>query len=262
MSENILALGNYTVFLDAGFITDSFILDTSLLNGPDVLDGSTQFFDVTEYVMGVNISRGRAVYREPIDAGRCTIMIDDLNGDFSVVNTDSPYWDTAADRLGFTPNKRVKVERDGELLFVGAIQQYNQQITLDGDSIVTVTATDDLKLLERVSVARHTPTPQLSNERIDAILDRPEVDLFTLPGERDLQTGVAKLGAQLVEGGVKVSEYFGRIGNAEQGRIFVGRSGQLVAQARVGRQVLNVVADFSDKQDGKIPYRSFEVVYE
>jgi hypothetical protein len=262
MAENILALGQYSVFLDAGFLTDAFILDTSLLNGTDTLDGSTLFFDVTEYVMAVNISRGRNLFREPINAGRCTIVINDLNGDFSVVNSASPYWDTAADRLGFTPSKRVKVERDGELLFVGAIQQYNQEITLDGDSIVTITASDDLKKLEKVSIGRHTPTAQLSNVRIEAILDRPEVDLFTLPGERNLQTGRAKLGTQLVEGGVKVSEYFERINNAERGRIFIGRSGDIVAQARVGREVLNLVAEFSDKQDGEIPYRSFEVVYE
>jgi hypothetical protein len=165
------------------------------------------------------------------------------------------------DRLGFTPTKRVKVTRDGEELFVGQIQSYNQQITLDNKSYVTVTATDDLKVLDKVSINRHTPTAQLSGARVEAILDRAEVQLFVLPGERVIEAGVAKLGTQLVEGGVKVSEYFGRIQTAEQGRIFIDRSGALVAQARTGREVLNIVANFSDVGDGDIPFRSFEVVY-
>ena len=262
MSKNLLNFGDYGVFLDAGFITDAFTLDSSTLNGLDVLDGSTEFFDVTEYVLAVSVARGRSEFRQPIDAGRCTITIDDVQGDFSVVNPASPYWDAANDRLGFTPNKRVKVTRDGEELFVGRIQNYNQQITLDNKSYVTVTAVDDLKVLERVSIARHTPTAELSNERIEAILDRPEVELFLLPGERDIEPGVSKLGTQLVEAGVRVSEYFGRIQVAEQGRIFISRSGALVAQARTGREIQNVIAEFSDVGDGEIPFRSFEVVFQ
>jgi hypothetical protein len=261
MSKNLLNFGSYGVFLDAGFITDEFKLDSSTLDGLDVLDGSTEFFDVTEYVLAVSIARGRNEFRQPIDSGRCTINIDDVQGDFSVVNPASPYWDVDEDRLGFTPTKRVKVTRDGEELFVGQIQSYNQQITLDNKSYVTVTAVDDLKLLEKVSVSRHVPTAELSSERIEAILDRPEVDLFVLPGERDIEPGVAKLGAQAVEEGVKVSEYFERIQTAEQGRIFISRSGALVAQARTGREVQDIIADFSDVGDGEIPFRSFQVVF-
>jgi hypothetical protein len=83
-----------------------------------------------------------------------------------------------------------------------------------------------------------------------------------LPGERDIEPGVSKLGTQLVEGGVRVSEYFGRIQVAEQGRIFISRSGALVAQARTGREIQNVIAEFSDVGDGEIPFRSFEVVFQ
>jgi hypothetical protein len=153
------------------------------------------------------------------------------------------------------------VTRDGEELFVGQIQSYNQQITLDNKSYVTVTATDDLKVLDKVTIATHTPTAQLSSARVEAILDRPEVELFVLPGEREIETGVAKLGTQVVEAGATVGDYFERIQTAEQGRIFVSRSGALVSQARVGREVLSITAEFSDVGDSDIPFRSFEVVY-
>jgi hypothetical protein len=78
MSKNLLNFGDYGVFLDAGFITDAFTLDSSTLDGLDVLDGSTEFFDVTEYVLAVSVARGRSEFRQPIDAGRCTITIDDV----------------------------------------------------------------------------------------------------------------------------------------------------------------------------------------
>lgn len=262
MAQNLLNFGNYAVFLDAGFLTDAFRLDSSTLDGTDVLTGTTEFFDVTEYVLAVSISRGRSEFRQPIDAGRCTITIDDVNGDFSVVNSASPYWDTTNDRLGFTPTKRVRIERDGEVLFDGSINTYDQQITLEGKSYVTITCVDDLKVLDRVAISRHNPTAQYSGERIEAILDRAEVNLFTGVGERVVATGLAKLGTQPVEAGVKVAEYFARINLVEQGRIFMSRDGVFVFQDRVARELVNNVATFADIGDTGIPYRSFQVIYQ
>jgi hypothetical protein len=264
---SILGLGDYQVFLDAGFITNAFVLDDpvqGVLDNPDfVLNGDTEFFDVTDYVQAVGISRGRQKFRDPIDAGRCTIQIYDRDGDFSVVNTNSPYWDVPEDRLGFQPTRRVRIERDGERLFDGQIVTYDQKITLDNKSFVTVVATDDLKVFDRATVnASFTPVQERSDERLETILDLPEVDLFTSPGARVLEPGDALLGTQPVERGVTVAEYFDRVQLCEQGRIFIDRQGRFVAQRRTGRGLRNVVAEFSDVGDGDTPYRNFEVVYE
>lgn len=263
---SILALGDYKVFLDAGFITNALILNDPLkgkLNDANfTLNGTTEFFDITSYVQGVQIARGRQKYRDPIDAGRCTIKIDDRDGNFSVVNSSSIYWDTANDRLGFQPTKRVRVERDGERLFDGQIVTYDQQITLEGESYVTVVATDDLKVFDRVTIDGHTPTQQRSDERLEAILDRAEVDLFQDAGSRVVTAGVAVLGTQPVERGVTVAEYFDRVQLCEQGRIFIDRQGRFNAQPRVGKGLRSTAAEFSDVQDGDIPFRNFQVVYE
>jgi hypothetical protein len=262
----IQSLGTYQVFLDAGFITNAFVLDDAvfgLLDGTaGVLDGDTEFFDVTEFVQGVSISRGRQKFRDTFDAGRCTIRIEDLNGDFSVVNSASPYWDTVNDRLGFQPTRRVRVVRDGERLFDGQIVTYDQEITLDERSYVTVVATDDLKVFDRVTVDGFTPVEERSDERLEAILDRPEVNLFVGAGQRVLEAGDALLGTQPVERGVTVAEYFDRVQLCEQGRIFIDRQGRFTAQRRVGRGVRDLQAEFSDLQDGDIPFRGFQVVYE
>jgi hypothetical protein len=70
------------------------------------------------------------------------------------------------------------------------------------------------------------------------------------------------LGNQVVEEGVRLSEYFARIQLAEQGRIFMDKQGNFVSQKRVGRDLKDVVTEFSDVGDGEIPYRNFLVIYQ
>ena len=259
-------LGTYQVFLDAGFVTNAFTLNDAVQGKLDstefVLNGTTEFFEVTEFVQGVTISRGRQKFRDPIDAGRCTIRLEDTDGDFSVVNSNSPYWDTTNNRLGFQPTKRVRVVRDGERLFDGQIVTYDQQITLEERSYVTIVATDDLKVFDRVALNAHTPTEQRSDQRLEAILDRSEVDLFQAAGSRVVEAGLALLGTQPVERGVSVAEYFDRVQLCEQGRIFIDRQGRFTSQRRVGRALRGFDAEFSDVQDGDISFRNFQVVYE
>lgn len=263
---SILDQGDYRVYLDAGFQTDAFILDDAtkgVLDGTTyVLDGTTQYFDVTSYVQAVGISRGRQKYREPIDAGRCTIRIDDTDGEFSVVNSGSIYWDTTNNRLGFQPTRRVRIERNSVRLFDGQIVTYDQELTLDNESLVTIQAVDDLKQLNNIQITSHTPTAQRSDQRLAAILARSEVNLFQGGGEQSLETGYANLGTQLVENGATVQDYFQRIYIAEQGRIFVSRSGVFTFQKRIGSTTASAAAAFSDKGDGGIPFTSFKVVYE
>lgn len=264
---SILDQGDYVVYLDAGFQTNAFTLNDPVkgqLNSTTyVLDGTTEYFDVTSYVQAVAISRGRQKYREPIDAGRCTIKIDDVDGNFSVVNSGSIYWDKTLNRLGFQPTRRVRVERNGVRLFDGQIVTYNQDLTIDNQSTVTVVASDDLKQLNNLQITAHIPTPQRSDQRLAAILARPEVNLFQSPGQQSLETGHANLGTQEVEDGCTVQDYFQRVYIAEQGRVFISRTGVFTFQTRIGRAKSGTqVATYSDKGDGGTPYRNFKVVYE
>jgi hypothetical protein len=55
----VASAGDYTVELDTGFLQDAFTLDASLLDGTDVLDGTTSYADITDFVTGVNYKRGR-----------------------------------------------------------------------------------------------------------------------------------------------------------------------------------------------------------
>jgi hypothetical protein len=68
MSVAIPNCGTYTVELDFGSTTNAFLLDSALAGVLDgtvyVLDGTTDFQDVTAYVKQVSINRGRLAILE------------------------------------------------------------------------------------------------------------------------------------------------------------------------------------------------------
>jgi hypothetical protein len=71
----VASAGDYTVELDTGFLQDEFILDTSLLNGTDVLDGSTDFADITDFVTGINYKRGRSTPFDQFGRAPCHLPL-------------------------------------------------------------------------------------------------------------------------------------------------------------------------------------------
>ena len=72
MPATLVTGGSYTLEIGAGFDEDAFILAASLLDGTDVLDGDgEEFYDITDKVTNIRVSRGR---RQPIDAFRAGTM--------------------------------------------------------------------------------------------------------------------------------------------------------------------------------------------
>lgn len=265
MAASILDCGTYLVELDAGTSNNAFTLNDStkgvLGSTIYVLDGTTQFFDVTANVFSVTIDRGRREWDGKIDPGQCTISLFDPLGYFTVTNSASPYWNATRGRLGFEPTKRVRVSRDGQYLFVGQIVDYRQEVTIQNQSIITISAADDLLSLNNKTITAHTPTAQKSGARIAAILDRAEVALFTGVGERVLAVGDANLGATPVETNVSVRDYLDRVNNSEYGRIFVTRAGGFRFDSRVERELAGTDLAFTPAEGTGVPFNSFEIAF-
>ena len=76
---------------ELGFIVSEFLLDSSTLNGPDVLDGTLEGLDISPYVQAATISRGRQDQFAGFGAGTLSLSL--LNNDrrFDPLNQDSPY---------------------------------------------------------------------------------------------------------------------------------------------------------------------------
>jgi len=260
-------LGNYVVELDAGFYQDVFTLDDDDLGilDEDFLDGSTTFFDVTQYVVNVQIKRGRTSQDAQFGAGTCTIVVDDLLGQdkFNVANTASPYWNTERGRLGFEPRRKVRISRNGEYLFNGLIQSYDTEFSMDDHNIVTITATDATINLTTTNITPFTPPAESSGARVDRILGLPEVQYPTVPAPI-VATGVANLSSIEVSSQTPLAYFNSLIENAEQGRLFIDRNGALVWESRTPKATTSSPTIlFTDEESSSlIKYQSLEVIYE
>ena len=245
------------VFIDVGATVDAFILDTSQLNGIDVLDGNA-FDDVAEFVQSLSIARGRSSQLDQFSAGRCTVTL--LNNDrrFDPINELSPYWDAATSRSGFTPRRRIRVTLNGLDVYVGRIADIDVNYDFEL-STVTLTAVDDFVLLANTFTgAAFTPSEQLSGARVESILDLAAVDY---PATRDISTGVTTLGAYQVDANTNALSYLQACAEAERGYFYVAANGDLTFTNRADVTFIpSIVTTFTDGGGG-LPYQALDVIY-
>lgn len=261
----VVQSGNYTLEIDAGFTIDAFTLDDAtkgVLNNTDyVLNGTTQFADVTNGTTNISVRRGRRDQGDQFSAGVMTFTLNDTlaDGVFNPFDTSSPYYDANQNVPGLAPMRQVNLKRydatnTAETLFTGYVVNYDYNFALGGLNTVNVYCADEFYLLAQTYLDAYNPTPQTSGERIVSILDLPEVDFPTGPTARDISTGTVNLGhdtAYNVPAGTNVLAYLNQInGTAEFGRLFMSREGVLTFQDRIGATLSAPIAEFYDNGTG------------
>jgi len=271
MATSVIQSGDYELFIDTGFQIDAFILDDAVkgvLNNTEyVLDGTTEFAPMLEYSTNVNIKRGRRDVGDQFSAGTMSFNLNDTlaGGILNPLYSSSPYVDPAG-QFTLAPLRRVSFGRYDSVgtfiaLFVGQIVNYDYNYELGGENTVSVYCADDFYLLAQTALAEFNVSEQLSSARLAAVLDLPEVAYPALT--RDIETGTQTLGgsaAYTVPNGTNVKAYIDQIQQAEQGRIFMARTGVLTSQPRIGNTLSGSVADFHD--DGtNIPYNNLGIIY-
>jgi len=267
----VVQSGDYELEIDTGFLQDAFILDSAtagiLNNTTYVLDGTTNFASVLEGCDTVNIKRGRRDIGDQFSAGTMTFNMMDTSGIFNPFDEQSPYWDSTTQQPGLAPMRKVRFARYDlnnvkEYLFTGFIVNYDYNFALGGIDTVTVYCADDFYLLSQTYMDEFNVSEQLSSARVTAVLDLPEVNFPA--GQRDIATGTQTLGgsaAFTIENGTSVQAYLAAINQAEQGRLFMSREGDLTFDARLGNTLSASVADFHD--DGtNIPYSGVGISFQ
>ena len=267
----VVASGNYDLEIDTGFIQDAFLLDdpvAGLLNNTTyVLDGTTDYASVLDGVNSITVKRGRRDQGDQFSAGTMSFNMLDTAGIFNPFDENSPYYDTALAQPGLAPMRRVRLSRYSatnvkEYLFVGVIVNYDYNFALGGLDTVTVFCADDFYLLAQTYLDEFNVSEELSSARVTAVLDLPEVAFPALT--RDIATGTQTLGgaaAFTVPQGTNVLGYLSDVNEAEQGRLFMSRDGDLTFDARLGTTLTPSVADFHD--DGtNIPYNGVGITFE
>jgi len=248
----------YSVLLDVGAVADAFILDTSTLDGTDTLNGSTDFVDATQYVLGVAIQRGRGSQLEQFNPGTCRILADDRASGrlFDPANTASTWYQGSFD---LAPRRAVKVLAGTAELFVGAITDLDITYELPNLSFASITAADGLYELSRTSLTAFTPSSQLTSARVSAILDRTEVAYST--ALRDISTGVATCGTVAYADNTNTLQALQSVAIAEDGRLFANRRNEIVFDPRIDFTFSTAIASFGGTASNNIPLLSIGVAY-
>jgi hypothetical protein len=259
MAVAVVQSGNYDLQIDTGFQVNAFTLDDSIrgvLNNTEyVLDGVGEFASVLDGALNVNVRRGRRDQGDTFGAGTMTFTLDDTlaSGVFNPFNQDSPFFDTANAQPGLAPMREVRLLRydtlgNPEYIFNGYIINYDYNFALGGNDTVEVYCADQFYLLSQTVLDELNVTAETSGERIETVLDLPEVD-FPIAA-RNIATGTVNLGhaaAYTVPAGTNVLNYLTQINDtAEFGRLFMSRAGVLTFQERIGNTLAGSVADFHD----------------
>jgi hypothetical protein len=238
---------------DASTSTATWGLTSSYIDSNYVLDGTTEFADVMDSTISINVRRGRRDVGDQFSAGTMTFTIQDVDGIFNPFDQNSPYYDTPQSKPGLAPLRAVQLIRYSntnvpESLFSGYVVNYDYNFALGGLDTVTVYCADQFYLLAQTYLDELNVTPETSGERIETVLDLPEVDFPA--GSRSIATGTVNLGHDsdyTVPAGTNVLQYLTQINDtAEFGRLFMSRSGVLTFQERIGMTLSAPMAQFKD----------------
>jgi hypothetical protein len=254
VAASVVQSGSYLLELDTGFQVDAFVLNDSLkgvLNNTEyVLDGTTQFADITEFTTLVAYSRGRRKTDYQFGAGTLTFTMRDETGILGPYDTSSPYYDPANSQPGLAPMRKIRLSRNTEYLFVGYVTSYEYEFAMAGPNSVSVNCSDDFYLLAQTQLDEYNVTAQTSGQRITSVLALPEV---SYGGTTAIDPGTVDLGhasAYTVPAGTNTLAYLNQINQAEQGRLFMSRDGVLTFQPRIGTTLSAPIISFKDDSTG------------
>jgi hypothetical protein len=248
----------YSVLLDVGAITDAFTLDSSLLDGTDTLNGSTDFVDATEYVLSVAIQRGRTSQTDQFSPGTCRVLADDRASGrlFDPANTASTYYQGDFD---LAPRRAIKVLAGTAELFVGAITDLDITYEMPNLSFASIVSADGLYELSRTALTAFSPSSQLTSDRVTAILNRPEVNFST--ALRDITTGVATCGTVAYGDNTNTLSALQAVAIAEDGRLFANRRNEIQFDPRISFTFSTAIASFGGTASNEIPILAIGVAY-
>jgi hypothetical protein len=268
----IAQAGNYSLLVDTGYDVNSFTLDSDLkglLDGTFPLGPGSDFADITDSATQISIKRGRRDIGDQFGAGTMTFTINDVDGIFNPFDETGPFYNQPDALPGLAPLRAVELIRyddndNPQYLYRGKVVNYNYNFALDGIDTVTVFCSDAFYLLSQTFMDELNVAVETSGERIETILDLPEVQ-FPTGAARSIDPGTVDLGhdsAYTVPGGTNVLGYLLQINQtAEFGRLFMSRAGVLTFTPRVGTSLSAPTVSFVDNGLG-VPYDGLGITFE
>jgi len=231
-----------------------FTLDdavSGLLDGAIGLGGLT-FFDVSQYVAGVSVTRGISRELERFTAGQASVALTNDTRLFDPLNTASPY----AEQL--LPHRQLRIQANGTPVYLGIVADWNFQYDLTGNNLSVANCVDKFRLLSQQYIEQQFFPQELPGPRMTRVLDLPEVGWSAT--ERDIDAGHVSLAGGTVAADTNVLDYLNIVATTEDGNFFIGADGYANLQdGLTGPSSLNIVT-FTSEGDG-VPFTDIDVVY-
>lgn len=221
------------------------LLDTGTLGG-------IQMVDVTSMAQAVTITRGRNRQTESFNAGTASVAFYDPDRDLDPLNTASPYYPYV------TPRQPIAIYANDVPIYTGLITDWNIDYDIAPAGTVTnAVCADNFTVLANMVMNAWTPSQQSTGARIEAVLERPEIEY---QGPYYIDTGLSTVGAYAVSAGTNVLQYLQTVNASELGFLFIDATGALrfrsrypIAQGDIQPEVITFT--FDDDGTG-IPYQS------
>jgi hypothetical protein len=210
----------------------------------------TLFYDVTDQVISVDVQRGKSAILSEFPPGECSVTFTNHNRFFDPLFETSPYYPE------IVPRRELRVSSSNELVFSGWIEDWDLDYQPNGDSVAVAKAIDALSLIANQTIDEFTPSVEKARERIDAVLDRPEINWPS--ALRDLDAGAVDLAANPVPAETGALQYLQNIAGSDPGYVFVTREGSFAFR---DRRKAPTSADLVQFGEGGIPVASIAVTY-
>jgi hypothetical protein len=205
----------------------AFILDNDprgKLDSTEFTLSGDRFFDITDRLVTTQVRRGKSQALDRIDAGVVAITVDNSDRTFDPLYENGPYFGQ------LIPRRSVRITANNQPVFVGFIDDFDIQYEPGKQSVVRIDVSDAFSVLANSGLEEFTPDSELSGARINAVLDRPEVNWPTELREIDPGNSVM-LDADVAEG-TGTLEYLQLVSDSEFGTLFLGKDGKITYRER------------------------------
>ncbi len=228
----------------------------SIFDNTEYRFGGTLDYDVTDRVRSVSITRGRSRELDRYQTGVANITFNNQDRAFDPFYEASPYYPD------IKPRRNLKISTiiaaSTAVQFTGIIEDWGLDYNISGESTAGAVAADGFITFGGQQIAAHTATSQTSGARINAILNRSEIDWPA--ALRNIDTGAQTLLADVVDAGTDALGYLQLIEASEPGQLFMSKANAVTFKNRNAGATIGTVT-FSDAGGTTIPYTDITVSY-
>jgi hypothetical protein len=211
-----------------------------------------QYYDITSYVTGIQLTRGKSDDIATVSAGDFVVELNNRSRAFDPTYASSPFYGQ------IIPKRQVRYSVNGIQQAQMVIDDWNLAYQPNGDAVASFVASDGFVYLNNQTLSASTATSQLSGARVNAILDDPYVSWPA--SDRVVDTGTATFGADIIPNNQNVLQYLQQIEQSEQGLLFIGKTGNLIYQDKTHSPTTTGLVKLADDGTG-IPYQNMQISY-